>query len=105
MLIQQIMDSSLMDALMVELGRDELSPATRGQFQVLNQSIVGLKKVLPRSVLVCKAGSPAELQSRASDAQVEIDGVLERLTTRRPTSHRGRPWTPRGGASQRIRRL
>ena len=98
-LVQQIVDVSI-----VESGRDELSPAARGRCQVLGQSIVGLKKLLPRSAALVHTATTGDLQSRAADAQVEIDGVLERLARRPAAGRRGRPWAPGSGVGQKVRR-
>jgi hypothetical protein len=78
-LVQEILMSSLFDP-----GIDGLSPRTRGQCNVLNQAVIGLKELLPKSAAVSSATSPVELQRRAGLARVEVDAVLARLARRRP---------------------
>lgn len=95
-LIQELYFSSLVDP-----DADSLSQRTRAQCNVLNQAVIGLKDILPRSAEVCLARSPAQLQERTGSAHAEIDKVLAGLADRRPNSrtrgYRGRfnrrvPW-------------
>jgi hypothetical protein len=67
-------------------GVDQLSERTRGQCDVLNQAVIGLKGALPKSTEVYLARSPSELRERASAARVEIDGVLRRLAAKQPNN-------------------
>lgn len=84
----------------VDPGVDGLSQRTRGQCDVLNQAVIGLKNTLPKTADVYRARSPGELRERAGIACVEIDGVLAGLSAtrsgnrgRRPSSHASRtPW-------------
>ncbi len=61
-----------------------LSPRSQAQCRVLDQAVTGLKDILPKSAEVGKARSVGELGERAAAANLEIDGVLKKLTRHRP---------------------
>jgi hypothetical protein len=98
-LVQEIYVSSLVDP-----GFDGLSPTTRGQCNVLDEAVIGLKELLPKAAEVHLATSPEELQERARRARVEIDNVLARLARRRPGDRRRRAAGARFSASRGPRR-
>jgi hypothetical protein len=98
-LVQEIYVSSLVDP-----GFDGLSPTTRGQCNVLDEAVIGLKELLPKAAEVHLATSPQELQGRARKAQVEIDNVLARMARRRAGERRRRTSGERFSASRGPRR-
>jgi hypothetical protein len=98
-LVQEIYASSLVDP-----GFEGLSPTTRGQCSVLDEAVIGLKGLLPKSAEVHLATSPKELQGRARKAGVEIDTVLARMARRRPGERRRRGPGERFSASRGPRR-
>jgi hypothetical protein len=94
-LVQEIYVSSLVDP-----GFDGLSPTTRGQCNVLDEAIIGLKELLPKAAEVHLATSPEELVGRARKARIEIDNVLARMARRRTGDRRRRPSGERFSASR-----
>ena len=95
-LVQEVSFSSQMDADV-----DGLSPRTRAQCDVLNQAVIGLEDILPKTVVLCGSRSPAELRERADSARAEISRVLAALAAggsgRRARAYRGKynrrvPW-------------
>ncbi len=83
-------------------GTDGLSLRSQAQCRVLDQAVIGLKDLLPKSAQVGQARSSAELADRAAVASLEIDGVLKKLTRHRPQrTYRPRhqvPWHRPAGA-------
>lgn len=77
-------------------GTDGLSLRSQAQCRVLDQAVIGLKDLLPKSAQVGQARSSAELADRAAVASMEIDGVLKKLTRHRPKRayrpRRQAPW-------------
>jgi len=94
-LIQEVCFSS-----QTETGIDGLSPRTRAQCDVLNQAVIGLEDLLPKSAELCLARSPAELQERADKARAEVAAVLMQLQGGRPGARRTRGY--RGRYNRRV---
>lgn len=94
-LVQEVSFSSQMDSEF-----DGLAPRTRAQCDVLNQAVIGLEDILPKSADLCRAGSSAELQARADQARAEIARVLTTLEGKRPGQRRTRAY--RGRYNRRV---
>ena len=58
------------------LDAPSLSPWTTAQINVLNQALVGLRRLLPKAAAVRGATTPRQLAELAAGAMLEVDAVL-----------------------------
>lgn len=94
----------LVEALYVgaqaNLDAPTLSPWTTAQVNVLNQALVGLRRLLPKTADLRGATTPRQLAERTAGAMLEVDAVLASFGRGRLVYRHRRPMR---GAARRAR--